>query len=89
MISSLVSAAKNAAMQWEVKRMTMAVMHGVSPEQIEVLPNADDSRVTFAAVKVLRKLAKRRDDTGWKSKVALEDIRKSIKDAELRRKIGF
>ncbi len=88
-ISSLVSAAKNAAMQWEVKRMTMAVMHGVSPEQIEVLPNADDSRVTFAAVKVLRKLAKRRDDTGWKSKVALEDIRKSIKDAELRRKIGF
>lgn len=86
-VSALVSAAKEAAMQWEVKRMTVAAMHGVRPEQIEVQPHADDSRVTIAAVKALHNLANRKDDIGKKSEAALEDVRRSIKIAELAKKI--
>jgi hypothetical protein len=86
-VSALTSAAKKAVMQWDVKRMTMAARHGVRPEQIDVRPHADDSRVTIAAAKALRKLANRKDETGKKSKAALEDIRKSIRSTELSRKI--
>ena len=88
-VSALASASKKAAMAWEVKRMTAATMHGVRPEQIVVESHADDSRVTIAAIKALRKLANRKDETGKKSKAALVDIRKSIKNAELSRKIVF
>ncbi|MFS8084685.1 MAG: hypothetical protein ACMG6H_03580 [Acidobacteriota bacterium] len=82
--SGLASAARKAAMQWEVKRGTMAMMHGVRPEQIHVQPHADDSRVAVAAAHALRKLAKRKDGVGKSSKAALEDLRASIKNAELR-----
>jgi len=85
--SGLSAAAKKAAMQWEVKRGTIAMMHGVRPEQIQVQPHVDDSRVAVAAAQALRKLAKRRDGVGKTSKAALEDLRSSIKNAELRSRL--
>lgn len=88
-VSALALAAKKAAMQWETKRATIAAMHGVRPEQINVQPIADDSRVTIAAVKALRKLASHNDETARKSKAVLVDIRKSIKNTELLKKIEF
>lgn len=88
-VSALTSAAKKAAMQWEIKRMTIASMHGVRPEQVDVKPYADDSRVSVAAVKALRKLASREDEAGRKSWAALENIRKDITNTELLKKISF
>ena len=85
--SGLASAAKKAAMQWEVKRGSIAMMHGVRPEQIQVQPHVDDSRVAVAAAQALRKLATRRDGVGKSSKAALEDLRASIKNAELRSRL--
>ena len=88
-VSALGSAGKNAAMQWTVKRMTVAMMQDVRPEQIQINPHADDSRVTIAVVRVLRTLAKRNDENGRQAKITLQDIRNSIDDSELVRKIRF
>jgi hypothetical protein len=88
-VSALASAAVKAAQQWEVQRMTVAMMQGVRPEQIIVYPHADASRITIAAVTTLRKLAGRKDDVGQKAKGALQDIRKSIRNPELTKKMGF
>jgi hypothetical protein len=81
-VSALTSAAKDAAVKEEEKRRILAAVHNVRPEQIGVRSHADNSRVTIAAVKTLRKLARRTDDTGRNSQAALEDIKRSFKEAE-------
>jgi hypothetical protein len=85
----LAAAGIKAAMQFESKRMGIAMMHGVRPDQIDVKPHVDDSRVTSAVASALRKLASRRDDAGQKSKAALADLKSSIKNAEVRRRVGL
>lgn len=87
--AALAVTGKEAAMQFEVKRMTIATMHGVRPDQIDVKPHSDDSQVTSAVVRVLRKMASRKDDTGPKAKAALEDLKASIKSAEIRSRVGL
>ena len=87
--AALAAAGKRAARQFEAKRMTIAMMHSVRPEQIDVKPHVDDSRVTAAVIKVLRNLTSRKDETGPKSKAALEDLRASIKSPEIRNRIGL
>jgi hypothetical protein len=87
--TALADAGKRAARQFESKRMTIAMMHSVRPEQIDVKPHVDDSRVTSAVVKVIRKLASRKDDTGAKSRAALEDLKASIKSVEIRSRVGL
>ena len=76
-------------MKFEVKRMTIASMRGVRPEQIEVMAHADDSRVTTASVKALRRLASHTDQVGARSKAAIETLTASIRSPEIRRRVGL
>ena len=88
-VSELAAAAIKAARKWEAQRMTMAMMHGVRPQQIVVQPHVDATRVTVAAVQALRKLASRKDEVSQKAKQALGEVRNSVKNAEVARKIGL
>lgn len=86
--AALSSAGKKAAMQFEAKRMGIAMMHGVPPTRISVKPHVDDSRVTSTVVNTLRKLASRKDRTGIQAKAALADLKASLKSAEIRTRVG-
>jgi len=88
-VAALSEAGRKAAMQFEVKRMTIAAKHRVQPAQIQVQPIADDSRVTVAAVKSLRKLGMRKDTIGSRAQAALDQLRSSIKSSEIRNRVGL
>jgi hypothetical protein len=87
--AALAAAGKKAAMQFEVKRMSIAMMHGVRPSQIDVKPHADDSRVAAAAVDTLRKIASRKGPTNDQAKAALRDLAASIKSDDVRARVGL
>jgi len=77
-VNELSAAAKNAALKYEVGKMTLAMTQGCRPDQIKFMPHADHSRVTNTVINILSQFAKRKD-IGDDSKKAINEINNAIK----------
>jgi len=77
-VKELSAAAKNAALKYEVGKMTLSMTQGCRPDQIKFMPHADHSRVTNTILDILSKFSKRKD-IGNNSVNAISDIKEAIK----------
>lgn len=78
-IPLMVKAAKDAYFELEVKRMSIAVMQNVNPNQIVVAPHVDSTRLTKAVIEAISKLTHHQDKSvREEAQHALREIQTAI-----------